>query len=125
MSTAGDVFDIPHIDKRMPPADYGCALSHREAWKRLINSTHQFAVVLEDDGLPFTKAGVLEFPPIPTFCDWTLLSTQTSGPGAQIEVCGQKEIFKLSYAFSTAGYIIHRKAAQKLLKDSQNGCVLL
>ena len=65
-----------------------------------------------------------EFPPIPAQCDYTVLSNNTSGPRAY-RICNQTEVLKMPNGWSTCGYIIHRSAAQRLLKASENGFVAM
>ena len=114
----GATFDIPRIS--VIGADLGCALSHREAWKRIVKSGHVWAIVHEDDCPPISYASMKEFPPIPADCDYTLLSNNTYVENV-VKICGQTEILHMPSGWSTCGYIMHRSAAERLLKASENG----
>ena len=60
--------------QRMTPTEIGCAWSHRNVYKRLIDSDEKYALVLEDDAiLPPEIVPFLELiPKIPS--DWELIS---------------------------------------------------
>ena len=60
--------------RRMTPTEIGCAWSHRNVYKRLIDSEEKYALILEDDAiLPPEIVPFLELiPKIPS--DWELIS---------------------------------------------------
>ena len=114
-------YDIPQL--KLPRGNFGCVLSHREAWKRLINSTHEFAIVLEDDCPPTSRDAMLVFPPIPAVCDYTMLTPTIANRQKQVKLCNQTDVYMMLEGYSTGGYILHRRAAMRLLDRSVNGYV--
>ena len=64
--------------RRMTPTEIGCAWSHRNVYKRLIDSDEKYALVLEDDTI--LAPGIVPFleliPKIPS--DWELISLHWS-----------------------------------------------
>ena len=59
----------------LPPADFGCDMSHRNAWHAMVNNAeHEWFVVLEDDSPPLSRQAVSEFPPIPDICTFVHFS---------------------------------------------------
>lgn len=49
--TADRDYQPPRLTKSLKLADYGCALAHREAWKRVVAGPHEWVVILEDDAV--------------------------------------------------------------------------
>lgn len=44
-----DSYSPPRLGKSLKLADYGCALAHIAAWRRVIAGSHDWVVVMEDD----------------------------------------------------------------------------
>ena len=111
-------YDIPQHN--LKNADFGCLLAHREAWKRIaLYGQSEWAVVLEDDSPPVSYQALMQFPPIPTQCDFTIMSNNTAGK--TLKICDQPHILRILNGYSTCGYIIHRDGAKRLLAASSGG----
>ena len=98
-------------------ADFGVAMAHREVWKRFVASSHEWAVVFEDDAMPFSTSAITDFPEIPTDCIFTQLSAKTSYENQHM--CGRMDMIRIGKGWSTAAYLMHRDAAQRLLDDTK------
>lgn len=104
---------------RLPyPGEIGCALSHRECYRRLVESDNDIALVLEDDVLFLDhvhvenvinksvqfltgkKAGVL-----------TLSSHRVSSTKGK-PLVADYEVYRVWFAFETNAYLIHRNSAK-------------
>jgi glycosyl transferase family 25 len=111
----------------IPPGDKCCLLSHRLFWEQLVASGEDYATVLEDDAVLTASA-----PKFLTDASWIppgvdLVKPEHYGPkGQRILVSGRTAVapgFELARLRSrhtgTGGYIISRRAAQRLLAIKQ------
>ena len=114
----GEAYEVPR-GSSVARADFGVALAHREVWRRLSNSSHEWAIVFEDDAVPASKWAITEFPPIPDRCDFVQLSTGTSYQNENL--CGRGDMLKIGKGWSTAAYLLHRDAAARLLQGTARG----
>ncbi len=108
---------------RISKPEYACFLSHREAWKRFVDSGDEYALVLEDDTVlaPDLKF-VLSDPEIDKF-DFDLLHVETWPYQVWVDRDSRGEIGGLnvrrthSYFYGTAAYILTRKFAKRALDE--------
>lgn len=107
----------------IPPGDKCCLLSHRQFWEQLVASGEDYATVLEDDAVLTASAArfLTDASWIPPGVD--LVKPEHYGPkGQRILVSDSAAVapgFELARLRSrhtgTGGYIISRRAAEKLL----------
>jgi glycosyl transferase, family 25 len=105
---------------RLGLGPYGNIQSHRECWRRLIASDDAHGIILEDDVLVADGTGGYQdaswIPP-----DADLVRLETYGSVIEVDrgeglVAGLRRLKRLrSLEFGTAGYVISRRAAQRLL----------
>lgn len=119
-----DVKRFLYKNRRYPlPAEIGCTLSHRECYRRLLESGEEIALILEDDVsfhrpdfvdnviescveiLKEKKTGIIIFS----------LSEVVFLKGKKIE-CGYS-LNKVWLGYGTQAYLIHRSVAEQLLKS--------
>lgn len=107
--------------RRLSPAEKGCLLSHREAWRRIAEGQEAYAAVLEDD--------IMAAPDLAEFLDasrWLasgmdIIKLETTGRpvvvGHQtvLEAGRRKVVALMSAHMGSAAYIIARDAARRLL----------
>jgi glycosyl transferase, family 25 len=117
------LLDVPNYRRKHGmeplPGELGCYLSHVEVMRRLLASTAQFALVLEDDvliteRLPAALQGLLAHA---QRWDMVKLSAVHSGtPQPVLEVApGQQLAVMLSRCTGSSAYLINRRAAQAYL----------
>ena len=114
--------------KDMTAGEIGCYLSHLEAWKRLVASAQEWALVLEDD-LAFLRDPT----PLLSNTDWipegVKLVQLARGYPAMCSVVRDKRVIPVSDTEKlmvvlegmnggTQGYFIHRDVAEELIKIS-------
>jgi glycosyl transferase family 25 len=115
------------IEKHRAPAsqlsdsEIACILSHREAWKKLLNSTHSYMAVFEDDVLLSAEAGkLLSLDLLPNNMDLIKLETlNRKVPISQrsIKFLGDRKLVRLlTKHYCAAGYIVSKDAAKRLLE---------
>lgn len=115
-------FDIKrfwYIEKRYPlPGEIGCTLSHRECYRRLLNSKEEFALILEDDVRFLAKEETVEsllkeaigkIPNRPYIM--TLSRHMIYYPKSEYQV-GQYSFCRVYHAWGTCAYLINRKGAE-------------
>ena len=102
-------------------AEFACALSHMQAYRRIIRNNIDWALVLEDDAFPT--------PDLKTFiggrhyddADLTQLNVSSS----RVSRLGRKHLFDFYSSYlrtrfksrSTAGYVISNRAARHILEN--------
>lgn len=122
---AESLFDYERFKRRYfrdPfPAEVGCTLSHRECYRRLLESKEKYALILEDDVCfldPDQKENVLleiaKQIPENTACVVTLARHTHYYPRV-LYTTDRYSIYKVWMAFGTCAYLINREAAQILL----------
>ncbi|WP_312793826.1 glycosyltransferase family 25 protein [Tianweitania sp.] len=121
----GDKIDLsPYASYSLRPGEVGCFLSHREAWRRLVASGAELALVLEDDvrlsqDLPAVLQAAAKLG-----AGNHILKLDTSGRPIAVEANTLAALERVRFArlcsehTGTAGYIISAKAAGELLVRS-------
>lgn len=109
--------------RRLSPAEKGCLLSHREAWRRIADGDEPYAAVLEDDLLissafaKFAKSSSW----IPADAD--LIKLETTGRSVALSETqplsdSEHSVAHMNSAhLGAAGYIISSAAAERLLRS--------
>ncbi|NKB26982.1 MAG: hypothetical protein GKR99_05255 [Rhodobacteraceae bacterium] len=118
-----EVHEAPdHTRPVIHPAEVACTMSHRQAWRQLLESGAPAGVVLEDDVVfapGFTD--VLHADWVPSFAD--VIRIEVFNSTAMLEKMRRlpghnRQIGRLKSSQSgTGGYVITRKAAERLLAD--------
>lgn len=110
----------------MTPSEYGCFLSHRKAWQRIVESGERWGVVLEDD-VVFAD----ELADLLKNDDWLPDGAdvvQLWSAALKIRIKGSPIPLKNGYqvvkqckpsSFGAVGYILSGEAAQRALDDSR------
>jgi GR25 family glycosyltransferase involved in LPS biosynthesis len=101
----------------------GCSLSHIKAWKALLDSPFEYAVIFEDDVRfdPLKLHSVIaELIKIDQDWDITIFEVNHRGLPLMIKSLtdGQKLVIYLAEVSHTGAYMLNRKAAKKLLEKS-------
>jgi len=109
---------LRRMGRLLTPNEIGCALSHREAYRQMIESGHEAAIIFEDDAIPGAQLLELvrQWRSIPASID---LLSLFKGSGIIIRQGGfSLGSVRLARAASTieyaCGYFIRRTAAMKL-----------
>eukprot|EP00039_Didymoeca_costata_P015280 m.257524 g.257524 ORF g.257524 m.257524 type:complete len:230 (-) comp16190_c0_seq5:4107-4796(-) len=71
-----DSYSPPRLGKSLKLADYGCALAHIAAWRRVIAGSHDWVVVMEDDAEFVDDVDLTKMPKVPTDADLVLFREQ-------------------------------------------------
>lgn len=104
------------------PGEIGCTLSHRECYRRLLNSQEEFALILEDDVRFLAREETLvnnlkeiigKMPDEPYVM--TLASHVTYYPESEYQV-GKYSFCRVYHAWGTCAYLINRKGAERFLR---------
>lgn len=109
----------------LTPGEIGCYLSHIKAWKLLLETDDQFAVIFEDD----IKISA-DFNDFLNNTQWRneifdIIKLDTSQRRVFLSKTGKRlkpkrSLFRLlTPHLGTAGYIIHRSFAEKLIRDHE------
>ena len=115
---------IAHGKAKLTPGEVGCFLSHRECWKRLVESGNSYAAILEDDIIISTRAAsyLNSASWIPASVDLIMLSLWDHEQTIYClrnskRISEDNELYRgiIPHPFGTQGYIISRRAAQKAL----------
>ncbi|MDX8354737.1 glycosyltransferase family 25 protein [Cognatiyoonia sp. IB215182] len=123
--------DIPLLSTRakerwrLTPTEIACALSHRKVWRKICASGHEYATVFEDDILISQKIRTVlqDDAWVPEAVDCVKIDTSeivgfhTDFRSANLP--GFRLSRSVSDMRSTAGYIISREAAARLLLKTQ------
>lgn len=115
---------------RLPyPGEIGCTLSHRECFRRLLESGADVALILEDDVIFLDHKNIkslinecVRFLTKKTTGVLTLSSHRVSSSKGKPFVANYS-VYRVWSAFGTNAYLIHRNSAKKLLMDAP-GAVL-
>lgn len=111
----------PRNGKMWLRGQMGCFLSHYNIWKKIAEGSDQFCAVFEDDiHIADELAQVLHnVESIPDEVDLIRLDTSTNRVKlrrqADLVLAGRRFYQVESTSWCTGGYIIHRRAAQRLL----------
>lgn len=120
------------IIRYLTPGEVGCLLSHKKAWEMATEAPTEFSLIMEDDvsvskvfnaflseiELDQNDVDVLRLEPTYKGKNFLVDSDAKQFSGAKIR------IYKLiSIAMGTAGYIISKRGAEKLLRLSNN-CIM-
>jgi GR25 family glycosyltransferase involved in LPS biosynthesis len=114
------VYDLIVIDnKKLSDNEYACLLSHLETIRTFSESKHDIALVMEDDVTldfkPYWKKSVQQImknaPP-----DWDIIMLSYNNTD-DLKSKKDYEVFERNY-HSTIAYIINKKAATKLIRDT-------
>ncbi|MGV0818750.1 glycosyltransferase family 25 protein [Martelella sp. AMO21009] len=113
------------VSIRLQPGEIACYLSHIKAWRLLLDSDQECAAIFEDDiDLSHDAAAVLS-----AIADWrpddadivkleTSLKSIELGRAPETIIC-KREIRRLAGChIGTAGYVITRKGAARMLAES-------
>lgn len=104
------------------PGEIGCTLSHRECYRRLLDSREKFALILEDDVRFLAREETLvdnlkeiidKMPDRPYVM--TLASHVIYYPKSEYKV-EQYSFCRVHHAWGTCAYLINRKGAEVLLR---------
>ena len=113
------VYDVKRHTKHLKPADYGCCLAHREAWKAIVSGGHEWVLVLEDDTIIPEADLVLDLPPVPDTCELTFMNPLTVN---MVEpICDKTTVQWAHWGYGTIGYYLNKQGAAKLIERSKNG----
>lgn len=103
----------------LTPNETACYMSHMSAWRQLLASSDKAACVLEDDVVLGDDFGALLAAPLPPHFDLIKIETchQTVSMDKAALPMGGRHLHRLrSRHLCTAGYIISRACAERLLK---------
>lgn len=102
----------------MGPGEYGCFLSHRQAWEALLASDAEAALILEDDvalGPDFPAALKLAIRHVAEM-GYVQLQTRRIEDGAPLDAEGNCRLYRpVITPLRTSGQLVHRTAAARLL----------
>lgn len=130
VKTNFDVLKFVYRNRRTPKrGEIGCILSHRECYKRLLDSDEDYALILEDD-IVFFYPEKVEFlirettgklkknsPHVISFATHNIYYT------GKVYDIDDFSFHKLWDAYGACAYLINRKAAERLLKISRYSIV--
>ncbi|QPC91593.1 glycosyltransferase family 25 protein [Mesorhizobium sp. INR15] len=111
----------PHLTK----SQIACSLSHRKCWQIIADGADQYGTVFEDDAVFSSDAGrfLSDYSWVPVDADIVKLETffeKTRIGNRQIEIGNGYAVARLVGSHSgTAGYLISRSAARKLLHHTR------
>ncbi|MCV0352546.1 MAG: glycosyltransferase family 25 protein [Nitratireductor sp.] len=116
----GSTIDRAHfpLSQRLD-GEIGCSLSHCAAWQELLNSSDQYALVLEDDAVVSPDMALLLDDPglLPEDADLLKLETTMVPTGvskkSHATVSGRHVRQLMAHHTGTAGYIVSRDFARK------------
>lgn len=103
------------------PGEIGCTLSHRECYRRLLDSQEEFALIVEDDVRFLAKSetmesilkGIVGKMPYKPYV-MTLSRHMIYYPKSECQA-GQYSLCRVYHAWGTCAYLINRKGAKVLL----------
>lgn len=107
----------------LTPGEIGCYLSHRAVWRQFLDSSHDIACILEDDGVlhdDFLER-VADIGAAREHWDFVrLYSLYRRGARPYCMTAGSRQLnWVACSAMSTLGYLLTRKAAETLLVHTQ------
>lgn len=107
------------------PGEIGCTLSHRECYKRLLDSSEEFALICEDDVCflvgeelmsSLLKEVIERMPHRPYVMTLSRHLVYYAKGGYQI---GEYSFCRVYHAWGTCAYLINRKAAEVMLRTGK------
>jgi GR25 family glycosyltransferase involved in LPS biosynthesis len=106
----------PGLNLKLSKGEFGCSLSHYNLWKKIVDENISICIIIEDDINPTNnfnnyKKLLNELPN-----DWDIAYISFLCTGKKNYINSTKTIYKPVCGFTTAGYIINKKGAEKLLK---------
>lgn len=112
-STAENITD--HFFHCLNDGQKGCAQSHINIWRHMLEHNLEYALILEDDA-QFDKDWLNK---LKTFNkeNWDIICLNASEP---ISILNSWECSQYNLQYLTAGYILSKGAAEKQLKDFGN-----
>lgn len=112
-STIDDIND--HFPDHLNAGQKGCAQSHINIWRHMVNNNIEYALILEDDAC-FDKDWMNK---LRTFdkSNWDIICLNASEP---VSPSYSWECSQHNLQYLTAGYILSKNAAVKLLNDFGN-----
>ncbi len=121
--------------REMTLGEIGCAMSHLELYKKIVNDKRPFALILEDDidmdeNLPFLLANEKTRAALQHHLDLILLGYSADGINykkqAEVSIYGKLKLsaqlflgIPTVWYWSTIGYLISLEGANKLLKQGE------
>ena len=129
------LYPIDHFESKvrftreLTNGEIGCFLSHRECWKRLLDSDEKWALIMEDDiqiskrAAEYMKTDAW-IPQEVEICQFSALSDEINGRISRRSTIGVDEFLRLvepiyPTPLGTQCYLISRKAASAVLNDSK------
>ncbi|WP_455639710.1 glycosyltransferase family 25 protein [Parabacteroides sp.] len=125
-----DVLKFTYRYRRTPKrGEIGCVQSHRECYKRLLESGEEFALILEDDAVFYYPERVetminetvrklkKSIPHLISFSTHAIYYTKS------VYQIDDFFFYRLWDAYGACGYLINKKAAERLLKISRPSIV--
>lgn len=119
----GRVVDLGPGTDLITPVELACALSHRKAWDRFLDSGEKFCLILEDDVLIAPQAkGLIDDPGrLPPDAEIVRLETglQSSllGYGRAFGLAGHRVHRLYSRHHGCAAYVVSRAFAERAIRD--------
>jgi glycosyl transferase, family 25 len=115
---------------KLSDSEVACILSHRKAWQMLLDSTSQFCAIFEDDVLLSLDTGsLLTLDLLPESIDLIKLETLNRKVAVSHKLklmLGNRQVLRLlTKHYCTAGYVLSRKAAKRLLELTEVNSVAL
>jgi glycosyl transferase family 25 len=103
------------------PGEVGCYLSHIECARRLLESGHEFALILEDDLVLPDNLGVVIAEALAEHRHWDVLRLSTVNNGRKFPVVKMSETRSLALALTrekgSGAYLMNRRAAAWISAD--------
>lgn len=128
--TCFDIKRFSYKERHSPlPGEIGCTLSHRECYRRLLDSKEEFALIVEDDVRFLAKRetvgsifkGIVGKIPCKPYV-MTLSCHLIYYPKGEYQV-GEYSFCRVFHAWGTCAYLINRKGAKVLLESGKPCCV--
>ncbi|MEG8230839.1 glycosyltransferase family 25 protein [Candidatus Rickettsia tasmanensis] len=118
--------DSKILNHTLTAGELGCYCSHREIWLKMVKDNIPYALIIEDDAIlndDFRNKFLTMLKHLPTDWDLIYLSLSHSKNKIFYNIYNNPYLKKIGhggYFNTTTGYLIHLKAAQKLLEYSKN-----
>jgi GR25 family glycosyltransferase involved in LPS biosynthesis len=109
-----DNYQPKQVGVDLTPGAIGCAMSHKKIWEQTLSSSRiQNVLILEDDAILTEHFQYLDKMLSYVPKDWDIIYLGSSQ--YQIKKKINPYVSKLKYAYTTIGYIINPRSAQRLL----------
>ena len=112
-------YPVKRLTKYLLEADYGCILAHYNAWQAVVNGTHDWVVILEDDTKLISKELLTDFPLVPSDCDFVHMRPITMFSSEP--VCDKTSVQWAHWGYGMIGYLVHRDGAKRLIANASGG----